>query len=160
MTTPTTPTTAAPTARAGRTLVAGVLLGLGTVAFIDETVFHQLLHWHHFYDRSTTEAGLVSDGLFHAFSWFATVASLFLVADLRRERAFWPRPFVAGWLTGAGFFQLYDGLVQHKVFGLHQIRYGVDLVPYDVVWNVVAAGMLVAGLALIAVTARAARQRT
>jgi uncharacterized membrane protein len=160
MTTPATPATAAPTARAGRNLVAGVLLGLGTVAFIDETVFHQLLHWHHFYDRSTTEAGLVSDGLFHAFSWFATVASLFLVADLRRERAFWPRRFVAGWLTGAGFFQLYDGLVQHKVFGLHQIRYGVDLVPYDVVWNVVAAGMLVAGLALIAVTARAARQRT
>ena len=61
-------------ARAGRNLVAGVLLGLGTVAFIDETVFHQLLHWHHFYDRSTPEVGLVSDGLFHAFGWFATVA--------------------------------------------------------------------------------------
>ena len=143
--------------RAGRTLLAGVLLGLGTVAFIDETVFHQLLHWHHFYDRATPEVGLVSDGLFHAFSWFATVAALFLVADLRRERAFWPRRFVAGWLAGAGFFQLYDGLVQHKVFGLHQIRYGVDLVPYDLTWNVVAGGLLVAGLALTAATGRAAR---
>ncbi|MDT7579822.1 MAG: hypothetical protein QOK35_1086 [Pseudonocardiales bacterium] len=155
MTTLTTPTR---TTRAGRNLVAGLLLGLGTVAFIDESVFHQLLHWHHFYDRSTTDVGLVSDGLFHAFSWFATVASLFLVADLRREQALWTRRFVAGWLAGAGFFQLYDGLVQHKVFGLHQIRYGVDLVPYDVVWNVVAAGMLVAGLGLIVITARAARQ--
>ena len=152
----------APTAgqarRAGRTLVAGVLLGLGTVAFVDETVFHQILHWHHFYDRSTSDVGLVSDGLFHAFSWSATVGSLFLVADLRRERVFWLRRFVAGWLAGAGFFQLYDGLVQHKVFGLHQIRYGVDLVPYDAVWNVAAAGLLGAGLALVAVTARAARQ--
>ena len=27
-------------------------------------------------------------------------------------------------------FQLYDGLVQHKLFGLHQIRYGVDLLVY------------------------------
>ena len=151
----------APTAgqamRAGRNLAAGILLGLGTVAFVDETVFHQLLHWHHFYDRSTSDVGLVSDGLFHAFSWFATVASLFVVAELRRERAFWGRRFLAGWLTGAGFFQLYDGLVQHKVFGLHQIRYGVDLTPYDTVWNAVAAVLLLAGLALIAATARATR---
>jgi uncharacterized membrane protein len=151
----------APTAgqalRAGRTLTAGVLLGLGTVAFIDETVFHQLLHWHHFYDRATTDVGLVSDGLFHAFSWFATVASLFLVADLRRERTFWGRRFLAGWLVGAGGFQLYDGLVQHKVLGLHQVRYGVDLTPYDAVWNVVAALLLIAGTALAVTTARAAR---
>ena len=72
-------------------------------------------------------------------------AALFLVADLRRERAFWRRRFIAGWLTGAGFFQLYDGLVQHKLMGLHQIRYEVDLLPYDVAWNVIAAAMLVAG---------------
>jgi uncharacterized membrane protein len=43
---------AAPTigqaACAGRNLLAGILLGLGTVAFVDEVVFHQLLHWHHF----------------------------------------------------------------------------------------------------------------
>jgi uncharacterized membrane protein len=152
----TTPTTGQ-AARAGRTLLAGALLGLGTAAFVDEAVFHQLLHWHHFYDKSTDEAGLVSDGLFHAFSWFATVASLFGVSELRREGAFWPRRFAAGWLSGAGFFQLYDGLVQHKVFGLHQIRYGVDLVVYDVVWNVVAAGLLLAGLALLAATQRAVR---
>ena len=146
-------------ARAGRNLVAGLLLGLGTVAFIDETVFHQLLHWHHFYDRSTTEVGLVSDGLFHAFSWFATVASLFLVGDLRRDGAFWPRRFVAGWLAGAGSFQLYDGLMQHKLFGLHQIRYNVDLAPYDTVWIVVASALLLAGLGLVVVTGRVARRQ-
>ncbi len=82
--------------RPGRNLVAGLLLGLGIVAFFDETVFHQLLHWHHFYDRSTTDVGLVSDGLFHAFSWFATVAALFLLAQLRRDRALHVRRFVGG----------------------------------------------------------------
>jgi uncharacterized membrane protein len=151
----------APTAgqaiRNGRNLAAGILLGVATVAFVDEAVFHQILHWHHFYDRSTSDVGLVSDGLFHAFSWFATVAALFLVGELRRERTFWGRRFLAGWLTGAGFFQLYDGLVQHKVFGLHQIRYGVDLTPYDAVWNAVAAVLLLAGVALIAATNRATR---
>ena len=151
----------APTAgqaiRNGRNLAAGILLGVATVAFVDEAVFHQILHWHHFYDRSTSDVGLVSDGLFHAFSWFATVAALFLVGELRRERTFWGRRFLAGWLTGAGFFQLYDGLVQHKVFGLHQIRYDVDITPYDAVWNAVAAGLLLAGVALVAATNRAAK---
>ena len=155
---PVTAPTTAQAARAGRTLLAGVLLGLGAVAFVDETVFHQILHWHHIYDRSTSDVGLVSDGVFHAFSWLATVGALFLVADLRRERAFWERRFLAGWLAGAGFFQLYDGLVQHKLLGLHQIRYGVDLLPYDVVWIVIAAALLVAGLVLVATTNRTARQ--
>ncbi|MBV2363841.1 DUF2243 domain-containing protein [Streptomonospora nanhaiensis] len=141
--------------RRGRNLAAGVLLGLGTVAFLDEAVFHQLLHWHHFYDRSTTAVGLVSDGLFHAFSWFATVAGFFLVAALHRERAFWAGAFASGWLTGAGFFQLYDGLVQHKLMGLHQIRYGVDLLPYDLVWNAIAALLLLAGIVGWVLTGRA-----
>jgi uncharacterized membrane protein len=135
----------------GRSLLSGTLLGVGVAAFVDETVFHQLLHWHHFYDRSTTAAGLVSDGLFHAFGWFATVGSLFLLADLHRRRAFVARVWWAGLLLGAGGFQLYDGTVQHKLLGLHQIRYGVDLTAYDWVWNV-AALLLLAGGAILLLT--------
>ncbi len=133
-------------------LVSGLLLGLGVVAFIDETVFHQLLHWHHFYDRSTSDIGLVSDGLFHAFSWFATVAALLMLGRLRREGTFHASRFVGGLLAGAGFFQLYDGVVQHKLMGLHQIRYQVDLVPYDLTWNISAGLLLVAGIAMIVAT--------
>ena len=57
-----------------RTIWSGVLAGVGLVAFADETVFHQLLHWHHFYDKSTLAVGLVSDGLFHAGGFIAMVA--------------------------------------------------------------------------------------
>ncbi|MEH7155020.1 DUF2243 domain-containing protein, partial [Neobacillus drentensis] len=92
---------------------SGLLFGIGLVAFIDETVFHQLLHWHHFYDKSTTEIGLVSDGFFHAFSWFATVGSLFMLADLRRRKGWLPKRWLGGVLLGAGGFQLYDGTIQH-----------------------------------------------
>jgi uncharacterized membrane protein len=49
-----------------------------------------LLHWHHFYDKSTPAMGLVSDGLFQAGGWFCAVASLFLFADLRRRDGFRP----------------------------------------------------------------------
>lgn len=54
-----------------------------------------------------------------------------------------------GILLGAGVFQLYDGTIQHKLLGLHQIRYGVDLVPYDWTWNVLAVLLIVAGLVLV-----------
>jgi uncharacterized membrane protein len=128
---------------------AGALLGVGVAAFADETVFHQLLHWHHFYDRSTPAAGLVSDGVFHAVGWFATVGALFLFADLRRRRVFRPRAWWGGLLAGAGGFQLYDGTVQHKIMRLHQIRYGVDVTPYDWAWNVLAVVLIVAGAVLL-----------
>lgn len=140
---------------AGRNVLSGALLGVGFAAFVDEAVFHQLLHWHHFYDRSTPAAGLVSDGVFHAFSWFATVASLFLLADLRRRSAFEPPRWWGGLLAGAGAFQLYDGTVQHKLMRLHQIRYDVDVAPYDWTWNVVAALLIVAGAALLVRARRA-----
>lgn len=136
-------------AHRARNTVSGVLFGIGLAAFVDEVVFHQLLRWHHFYDRATTEVGLVSDGLFHAFGWFAVVASLFLFADLRRRQALWWTRWVAGVLLGTGGFQLYDGLVQHKVMGLHQIRYRVDLMPYDLTWNLVALALLAAGAVLL-----------
>jgi len=146
-----------PTAHGGRNVLSGVLAGLGLVAFVDETVFHQLLHWHHFYDKSTLELGLVSDGLFHAFGFLAVVAGLFGFADLRRRDAVhWPL-WIGGVLLGAGCFQLYDGLVQHKVLGLHQIRYGVDLVPYDVTWNVLAAILIIIGVVLLLRSRSAAR---
>ncbi len=127
-------------------VVSGVLFGIGVAAFVDETVFHQLLHWHHFYDRSTSDVGLMSDGLFHAFGWFAVVAGLFLLADLRRRGAFLRARWVGAGLVGLGAFELYDGTVQHKLMRLHQIRYHVDVIPYDVTWNVAALVFLGAGV--------------
>ncbi|MFG6501864.1 DUF2243 domain-containing protein [Microbacterium sp. P05] len=142
-------------ARSAQNLWSGVLFGVGVIAFVDETVFHQLLHWHHFYDRGTSELGLVSDGIFHALSWFATIAGLFLFADLRRRRAVNRRRWLGGVLAGAGAFQLYDGLVQHKVLGLHEIRYVENLFAYDVVWNLTAALLLAVGIGLVVTSKRA-----
>ena len=137
------------TALPQRSLLSGVLIGIGVAAFVDETVFHQLLHWHHFYDKSTPTAGLVSDGFFHAFGWAAIVGGLFLFADLQRRQATVPPRLWAGGCLGLGGFQLYDGLVQHKLLTLHQVRYGVELLPYDLVWNLVAVLFVVAGVVLL-----------
>ena len=137
-----------------RLLVAGLLLGAGAMGAVDEIVFHQLLHWHHFYDRASGAAGLVSDGLLHAATWSATVAGLALLADLRRRRSFVPLTWWGAVLLGAGAFQTWDGVVDHKVLRVHQVRYGVDLTGYDVSW--IAGGLVLLGLgALLLVRGRA-----
>ncbi|WP_257984261.1 DUF2243 domain-containing protein [Neobacillus cucumis] len=140
-----------------KNLWSGIFFGIGLVAFIDETVFHQLLHWHHFYDKSTTAIGLVSDGFFHAFSWFFTVGGLFMVADVRRRRVWQPGKWVSGVLLGAGGFQLYDGIVQHKLMQLHQIRYHLNILPYDLVWFIISVLMLLIGVNLLILSAKKAK---
>jgi uncharacterized membrane protein len=63
----------------------------------------------------------------------------------------------------AGGFNLYDGIIQHKLLGLHQVRAGApNNLPYDLVFIGVAAVMLLAGLFLLRVASspRAAPSRT
>ena len=132
-----------------RVVVSGLLLGAGAMGALDEIVFHQLLHWHHFYDRASGAAGLVSDGLLHAATWSATVAGLALLADVRRRRAFAPMRWCGAVLLGAGGFQLWDGVVDHKVLRVHQVRYGVDLTGYDLLWNGAGVLILLAGAVLL-----------
>jgi uncharacterized membrane protein len=53
----------------------------------------------------------------------------------------------------AGGFNLYDGIIQHKLLGLHQVRAGApNNLPYDLVFISVAAVMLLVGLLLLRVT--------
>ena len=132
-----------------RNMLSGFLFGIGLVAFLDEAVFHQILHWHHFYDKSTTSIGLISDGLFHAFSWFATIGGLFMLANLKRLNIFSSSRWVAGMFLGAGIFQLYDGIIQHKIMKIHQIRYVENVMVYDLIWNILAGLMILVGIVII-----------
>ncbi|WP_432542984.1 DUF2243 domain-containing protein [Kineococcus sp. SYSU DK002] len=137
-----------------RTLLSGLLFGAGIAAsMIDLFVFHLALHWHHFYDRSTPAVALTADGFFHAAGWGITVWGLFLLADVRRRTAAsggvtWKR-WVGAVVTGVGGFQLFDGVVDHKLLRIHQIRYGVDLLPYDLVWNGAAVLLVAVGLVVL-----------
>ena len=123
-----------------------MLAGVGLAGTLDEVVFHQLLRWHHLVSRDGEGVGRVSDGVLHVLSTAALVAGVVLLVrgwDGRVQHA------VGGVLAGLGGFNVYDGIVDHKVLRLHQVREGVpDLLPYDVAWLVVSAAVLVAGLAL------------
>jgi uncharacterized membrane protein len=139
-----------------RLAASGLLSGAGLMGSVDEIVFHQLLGWHSLYDGAGETAALVSDGLLHAVTLAAVVAGLALLAGLRRRGAFDALRWWALLLLGAGAFQLWDGVVDHKLLGLHQIRYGVDTTAYDLAWNASAVALLAAGAALLV---RARRRR-
>lgn len=129
-----------------RSLWAAVLLGIGVMAAVDEIVFHQLLQWHHFFDFSTPAFGIFSDGLLHAGELLAIVVGVFMLLDLSQRKRLsipWGK---AGFFLGMGGFQLFDGIINHKVLRLHQIRYGVDPLLYDVVWNGAAVALLLVGV--------------
>ncbi|WP_165065172.1 DUF2243 domain-containing protein [Marisediminicola senii] len=133
------------------------LIGVAVIAGIDEIVFHQLLGWHHLYDLSTPEVGLVSDGLLHAAELIAIVAGFFLFADARRRGSFSPIAAWAGFFVGGGLFQLWDGTINHKLLRLHQVRYDVDLLPYDLAWNAAGFTLLASGAVLTVIAARRRR---
>jgi len=140
----------------GRSMAVCALLGAATMAAIDEIVFHQILAWHHFYDHSTLPVGLLSDGLLHTAELIGLVAGFVLFADLRRRHALSPAHAWAGLFFGLGGFQLFDGIVDHKLLRIHQVRYGVDILPYDLAWNGAAVVLLAVG----AVLAGRANRRT
>ena len=144
-----------------RSFWAPFLVGVALMAGIDEIVFHQLLAWHHFYDNATPAVGLLSDGLLHATELFMLIAGFFLIADTVRRGAFWPGAAWAGLVAGMGVFQLFDGIVDHKVLRVHQVRYDVaDLLPYDLAWNASGLALLVLGSLLAWSAARRAAPAT
>ena len=128
-----------------RSLVAVLLIGVGLMAAVDEIVFHQLLAWHHFFDRATPAIGLLSDGLLHAAELISLVAGFFLLSELKRQQALAKGYARAGFFLGAGGFQLFDGVIDHKVLRVHQVRYVDNLWPYDLGWNAAGVALLLIG---------------
>ena len=131
-----------------------MLTGVGLAGTLDEVVFHQLLRWHHLVDGGGEGVGRVSDGVLHVASTAALVAGVVLLVrtwDGDRRRT------AGRVLAGLGGFNLFDGVVDHKVLRLHQVREGVpDLLPYDLAWLTISAAVLVAGLLLSGRAARTA----
>jgi uncharacterized membrane protein len=97
-----------------------VLVGIGVAGSLDEIVLHQLLRWHHLDDRGSQAAGLIADGIFHLGSTATLAIGLVLVVQRWHTGRAPLRQAAAGILLGAGGFNLYDGLIQHKLLGLHR----------------------------------------
>jgi uncharacterized membrane protein len=133
---------------------AGILLGVGLVAFVDGIVLHMLVEWHHMasnvHPPTTLEAMHVNtfwDGVFHAGAWVVVVLGIAKLwrAAARGDRLPPTRSFVGYLLLGAGGFNLVEGLVDHHVLRLHHVRQVANPLPYDLAF-LILGGVLLAAL--------------
>lgn len=137
-------------------LVWGGVLGFGLGALVDVMIFHQVFQTHHllssFYDPMTYDGlrtNVMFDGLFSlAMLGIAGVGMAMLWRTANRATR--PLPslvVVGGGLVGAGVFNVYDGIVDHYLLGLHDVVHGTE--AYNPHWVVVSLLMLGAGLATL-----------
>ncbi|MBA3450112.1 MAG: DUF2243 domain-containing protein [Chloroflexia bacterium] len=116
-----------------RVIWAGLLLGIGLGGFFDGIVLHQILQWHHMLSSlgnfsASTVPGLrvntLWDGLFHAVTYAATIAGLFLLwSAARLPHAPWSTRLLIGLLlVGWGSFNLVEGIVDHQILGIHHVN--------------------------------------
>jgi uncharacterized membrane protein len=148
--------------RRRRLIWAGLLLGIGLGGFFDGIVLHQILQWHHMLTSqgsypADTVAGLqvntLWDGIFHAATYIATLAGLFLLwAAARQPHASWStKLFIGLLLMGWGTFNLVEGVVDHQLLGIHHVNETVPVeqwVWWDLGFLAWGAIMLVGGWAL------------
>jgi uncharacterized membrane protein len=150
-----------PVARGPNPLVGGVLLGVGFGGFLDGIVLHQILQWHHMLTSAGDhpagtldglEENTAADGFFHVATW------LFLLVGMVVLRRAWasdrPAPrwpsHLGALLIGWGLFNLVEGVIDHHLLNVHDVR---DDVADPLWWNVgflaVGAALVLLGLALV-----------
>jgi uncharacterized membrane protein len=134
-------------------IAAGILIGMGGAGFFDGIVLHQILQWHHMLTsvRPTTplsnfEVNTLWDGLFHALDYALTVAGLVFLwrAASNPNIPLSLKTFAGSLLTGAGSFNLIEGIINHHILGIHHVKPG----PNQLAWDI---GFLTLGAVLIAV---------
>lgn len=112
---------------------AGLLLGIGLGGFFDGIVLHQILQWHHMlssqgsYPVNTVgglEVNTLWDGFFHATTYIATIAGLFLLwSAARQPHPTWSTRLLIGLLLmGWGSFNLVEGVIDHQILGIHHVN--------------------------------------
>jgi uncharacterized membrane protein len=132
----------------------GIFLGVGLGGFFDGIFLHQLLQWHHMFSSKITvdtvqglQMNTLGDGVFHTVTWVSVLIGLYILYSRVTEsrRKVWGSSVLWAWiLTGWGFFNVIEGLLDHQLLGLHHVRSG----PYELWWDM---GFLALGALLLAI---------
>jgi uncharacterized membrane protein len=112
-------------------LTAGIIIGIGLGGFIDGIFLHQILQWHEMLSNEidvTTVAGksinMFWDGLFHMICFIAVCIGIYLLWNaLLKPGAYHSSKLVwSGLISGWGIFNVTEGLMDHYLFKLHNVR--------------------------------------
>jgi uncharacterized membrane protein len=120
---------------------AAMVLGIGIGGFIDGIVFHQILQWHEMISTKippiTIEAKSVNmfwDGIFHTFNLLVVIIGMLLLWKLLQHKGIDKsgRLLAGGLLLGWGLFNMVEGVIDHELLKLHNVR---DITNNIDIWN-------------------------
>jgi uncharacterized membrane protein len=110
---------------------ASTILGIGIGGFIDGIAFHQVLQWHEMLsnkipptDLLTKSVNMFWDGIFHAFCLVVVLVGIvFLWKAMKRADTNKSGNLLAGGLLyGWGLFNIVEGIIDHQILKLHNVR--------------------------------------
>ena len=137
------------TGRRNKDLVwAGIVLGMGFGGLADGIVLHQILGWHHLVCytvncQPTLVAQLLhenmQDGLFHLGLWLTTMTGVVMLFRAGRATSgAWRGQVLTGAiLAGSGFFNFFEGLLNHQILGIHHVLPGS---AHQFLWDMLYLG--------------------
>jgi uncharacterized membrane protein len=138
---------------------ASLILGVGIGGFIDGIVFHQILQWHGMLTNqlppNTVDAKSINmfwDGMFHIFTLLVVLTGVIALWKVSRlnyvEKS--GKLLMGGLLSGWGIFNLLEGLINHHIFNLHNVRDNVaDGDYYNYAFLLFSAILLFVGALII-----------
>ncbi len=130
---------------------AGLVLGFGMGGMMDLLLLHLILQWHHMISNRLPPTSLEAlrrnifwDGVGQFAMWIVIlIAALMLLSAAQRRD---PMPtmlrFLGLFLIGWGLFNLVDGVLNHHVLALHNVR---EDVANQMAWNIgwmIGAGII------------------
>lgn len=140
-------------------LAASLVLGIGVGGFIDGIALHQILQWHEMLSAQLPPVDLVSksvnmfwDGIFHLFCLLVAFAGIIMLwkAGRRKDANLSGNLLAGGLLGGWGVFNIIEGILDHHVLKLHNVR---EVTDNSAAWNYGFLGfsvvLLIAGWALV-----------
>jgi uncharacterized membrane protein len=134
---------------------AGIVLGVGLGGFVDGILLHMILRWHHMLSNVVppdTMAGIHTnmmwDGMFHVLTWTITLLGIFMLWNLARSQPAWTalpptKSFIGALLLGWGLFNLIEGLINHHLLALHNVREVPDPLPWNLGFLALGGGGLI-----------------
>ena len=137
------------TGRRNKDLVwAGIVLGMGFGGLADGIVLHQILGWHHLVCytvncQPTLVAQLLhenmQDGLFHLGLWLTTMTGVVMLfrAGRATSGAWHGQVLTGAILAGSGFFNFFEGLLNHQILGIHHVLPGS---AHQFLWDMLYLG--------------------
>lgn len=131
---------------------ATVVLGMGVGGFIDGIALHQILQWHEMLSNKLPPDTLMNksvnmfwDGIFRAFTLITTTVGIWLFWKLLHKPDINKSGYLlsGGMLMGWGLFNLVEGIIDHHILSIHNVR---EVSPNQTLWNY---GFLVFGILLL-----------